>query len=80
MNTGGEMNFTVYYEVSGDRIVKDDEKKTSRRFPAKVRLATLMLGEAQGFATDVYKREGIVLEIHELPIPHQRRSHDDATA
>lgn len=65
------MNFTVFYEVSGERIIKGDDNKVITKKPSSTRLATLFINDAQQFATDVYKREGIVLDIHEWPISPQ---------
>lgn len=65
------MNFTVYYEVSGERIIKGDDGKMIAKKPSSIRLGTVLINDAQQFVTDVYKREGIVLDIHELPVRPQ---------
>jgi hypothetical protein len=49
-----------FYEVSGER------KTEERTFPKSVRFSSIYLAEAERFATDVYKREGLVCEIHEI--------------
>lgn len=60
-----------YFRVSGERkeVVLDAEEKPmgSRVLPSRTRFESLELGDSERFATDVYKREGIVLEIHEMP-------------
>lgn len=51
---------TFFYEVSGERKTED------QHYPKHVRFASIRLGDAEHFATLVYKSEGLVCEIHEI--------------
>ena len=61
-----------YFSCSGTRAeFKWDEKKgrevsTGVTLPERVRLETIRLWEAEEFVTDVYKRENVLLAIHEV--------------
>lgn len=63
-------NVKTYYEVSGERLLfkedSDGRIKVAGKAPRHVRLSTLFLGEAEAFAGRVYRREKILLEIHEI--------------
>ena len=61
------MNPQSYYEVSGERVIfKEGIKPPVSRAPRAIRLQTLDLKEAEAFASRVYRREKILLEIHEI--------------
>lgn len=55
------------YSVSGERVMFDDDAKpTDQTLPSRIRFESLEVVDAENFATVVYKREGIVCEIHEV--------------
>lgn len=62
----------VFYRVSGKRkIFALDEKTgepvdTGRILKERTRFESLKLSEAEAFATEVYKREDIMCQIHEV--------------
>ena len=61
-----------YFSVSGQRreVVTDEASgkliDSGVVLESGIRFECLRLQDAEGFATDVYKREGIVCEIHEV--------------
>lgn len=62
-----------YFRASGPRKEFElDEtsgtlRPTGRTFPEAIRFEALRLGDVEAFATDVYRREGIVLTLEEVP-------------
>ena len=62
------MIFANYYQVSGERVIVSDDGKNKHRQPKRVRFESVNLHEAEVFATSVFKKEGIVCEIHELVV------------
>ena len=60
-----------YFTVSGlrlERILDEQDPSIIRtkEHPFKIRFASISLRDAENFATDVYKKEAIVCEIHEV--------------
>lgn len=68
------MTFARYYTVTGERVLFREDERGKRietaRIPSAVRFSTVRLGDAQHFATDVFRRERVTCEIHE----HDRRA------
>ena len=60
------MIFTHYYEVSGERVIMSDDGKNKHNQSKRTRFESVSLYEAEQFATAVFKKEGIVCEIHEV--------------
>lgn len=61
----------AFYRVSGKRKVEVQNEKGepigTKVLKERTRLEALKIHEAEAFATEVYKREGIMCEIHEVP-------------
>lgn len=63
----------AYFTVTGERVeyaldeAKGQMKPTGRVLSPHVRFSSMSLQSAEIFATDVYRRENIVCEIHEVP-------------
>lgn len=65
-----------FYQVTGKRKIEvfeidhqgriTDKLLGKRTLPERIRLETLSVREAEIFATDVLKHEGIMCEIHEI--------------
>ena len=69
MKTTHQVGTLPYFRVSGQRLEVDEKtgKFTGVVLEPRVRFESLDLGEAERFATDVFRAEEIVLEIHEVP-------------
>ena len=65
-----EKHVGVFYKVSGKRKVEVQNDKgevvDSRVVRERTRFEALALRDAEAFATEVYKREGIMCQIHEV--------------
>jgi hypothetical protein len=63
---------TEFFQVSGERkeYVIDrttgQEVATGKILPTRVRFETRNVKEAEQYASDVYRREGIICEIHQV--------------
>jgi hypothetical protein len=62
----------TYFRVSGERreyAIDETTGKladTGRNLSKRIRFEAMKLHDAEAFATDVYRREGLVCEIHEV--------------
>ena len=67
------MDRQKYFTVSGQKLVvdrDDDGKEIDRKIlPSRLRFESLEQKDAEAFASDVYRHEKIVLEIHEITRP-----------
>ena len=68
-----EKGTVSYFEVSGERRVFEYDKGAGKFVDTgvveehHVRFSCLVVGDAERFVTDVYHRENIVCEIHQVP-------------
>lgn len=67
--------YSDFYRVSGERkeYVLDKETQhevlTGKVLPLRTRFECLELKNAEAFASDVYRRESIICEIHQVSRP-----------